>query len=347
MNRINENSFLKLAPLILLTIHLLTIILLGSCRRSLKEHEYQLHLVCNPIELDLEFYIPLKISYINGRFFVADFHGERMIREIDRNTFSWMGDFGVRGQGPVEFIGPILTWEVGEKLFVFDRRGFSVGYYDTAIPDTLSTYKYRELFHVDNTINTIVSLGQNFYLAAGFFEQGRYALLDRLGQEIHYFAAYPEFKEGEDRIPYDAKAMFHQVGFAANYDNTRIAALSRHVLDIIDLSNDKPVILSRVKLADYAYDFQSGNIVKTDLKNGFVRGARSVTGCRQFVYVLFNPNIKGDERGKYNLEIWVFDWDGQLIGKNKVFCDLDLIKAVDCSKLFGITMDLDFVFLEF
>lgn len=319
-----------------------------SCGRTPKEEETLKELVCQTNALNVEFYIPLKINFIDGRFFVPDFHGERMIGEINREPFEWVGDFGVRGQGPVEFIGPLLTWEFDNKLFVFDRRGFKLGFFEVMIPDLLSVYKFTELFFVNNSINKLISLDHNTFLAAGYFEGGRYAILDSLGKERRFFGAYPAFMDGEDHIPFDAKAMFHQVKFTASYDKKRIAAISRHVVDIIDYSGPQPIIFSQIKLADYAYDYQSGDMLSNDLKSGFVTGANSVSSSQNFIYVLFNPLLKGEqiENEKIKQEVLVFNWEGEMIGKHSVPCELSLIKAIDDYSLFGISKELDFVTLS-
>lgn len=322
-----------------------------SCGRANienKNKEIQRDLFCQAISLDVDFFIPLKINLINGRFFITDFHGYKMIHEIKLGSYAWIGDFGIRGQGPVEFIGPLSTWEFGQNLYVFDRQGFKLGYFDVMTSDNLSVYKYNDLFNVQNSISKLINIDNKNYLAAGYFPEGRYAILDSLGRVKGYFGTYPDYMVGEEKIPYDAKAMFHQVKFAANYELQRVVAASEHVLDIIDFSEHNPKILSRVKIADYAFDYQSGNRISADLKNGFMYGARSVTSCDQFIYVLFNSVVKGagETNGPGLTEIIIFDWDGCLIGKRQVQCNLSLIKAIDCSKLYGITEELDFISLE-
>lgn len=312
------------------------------------ELEHPMNLVCQRIELDNELFIPLKINFIDGRFFIPDFHGEKMIHEINLGSFDWVKNFGLRGQGPVEFIGPLLTWEFDKKLFVFDRRGFKLGFYEVNIPDPLSVYKYRDLFGLDQSISKLISINQNYYLAAGYFPNGRYAILDSLGKISGYFGTYPTFMDGEDKVPFDAKAMFHQVKFTANYEKNKTAALSQHVLDIIDFSGPKPVIFSRTKLANYAYEYQAGVMVRANLELGFVKGGLSITSSQNSIFVLFDPNIEGNttKNGKANREILVFDWDGKLNTRHKILCDLSLIKIVDEKFLYGITENLDFVFID-
>ncbi len=336
-------------PLVNIAILTLILSLCGCAQKRQQEPDFLQDLVCQAVELDVEFLIPLQITYTDGRFFIPDFHGDRMIHEIKREPFEWVHDFGARGKGPAEFIGPLLTWEFNSQLFVFDRRVFRLGVFDIMTPNNSSAYNYSELFYVESTVNQLISLNNDTYLAAGYFEDGRYAVLDSLGRAKSFFGPYPAFMAGENRIPDDAKAMFHQVQFTANHGEEKIAALSSHVMDIIDISEHVPEIISRIKLGDYEYDHQSGTTLRTTLKDGFAFGVRSVTSCSKYIYVLNNPRIKGDvaNEEQANIEILIFDWNGKPAGKHHVFCDVILIQAVDSTTLYGITKNQEFVVLGF
>lgn len=292
---------------------LLVIFISFNCctQKGTQEPDSLQDMVCKPVDQNVELFSPLKITYIDERFFVPDFHGERMIHEIRTEPFEWIQDFAVRGKGPIEFIGPLLTWEFDSQLFVFDRQGFRLGVFDIMTPDHYSTYKYSELFYVESNVSQLISINNDAYLAAGFFEDGRYAVLDSLGSVKSYFGTYPAFMAGENTVPHVAKAMFHQAQFTANYGKGKIVALSSHVMDIIDISERSPDIISRIKLDDYAYDYQSGTILRTNLKNGHTSGARSITSGKEYIYVLNNPRIKGADVNNeiVNTEILIFEWN--------------------------------------
>jgi hypothetical protein len=336
-----------------LSIHLTFVaMLVFSCRQApveKKEKEFQQELVCREINLEKEFYIPLEIDFIDGRFFIPDFHGDKMLNEIEIGSYKSVGSFGLRGQGPGEFLGPLSTWIYENRLFVFDRRGFKVVFFDIMKPNPTSFYYFSELFQLDYSVSKLVSVDNNNYLAAGYFAGGRYAILDSIGKITKYFGSFPDFIEGEEKTPYDAKAMFHQVKFVANYEINKMAAVSSHVLDIIDLSGKHPVILSRFKLAEYDYDYQSGAVIMTNLKKGFAKGAKSITSSKNKIFILFNPNGEGDieKNSLTDYEIIVFNWDGKLISRYKTNCELALIKFIENKGFYGFTESLEFVHLEY
>ena len=105
----------------------------------------------------------------------------------------------------------------------------------------------------------------------------------------------------------------------------------------------------KICVDDYAYDYQSGTTLRTNLKNGYTLGARSVTNCKEYIYVLNNPRIKGAD--EFNAvaytEILIFEWNGKSVGKHRVLCDLFFIQAFDGTRLYGITKDQEFVTLSF
>ncbi len=135
----------------LIYISILTIILgfYGCAQKGKQEPDFLQDMVCQIVDLNVEFFTPLQITCIDGRLFVSDFHGERMIHEIKTEPFEWIHDFGARGKGPVEFIGPLLTWVFDSRLFVFDRRVFRLGVFDIMAPDHYFAYKkYHDLCDV-------------------------------------------------------------------------------------------------------------------------------------------------------------------------------------------------------
>lgn len=326
----------KLLRFISFAILLLT---LQACNNqqtpSATEATYSETWTCQPINTDALLQIPLNINYLAGRFFIPDFRGERMIHEIWLDEPQKNLSFATRGSGPVEFTGPLGSWEYNNQLYVFDRRRFKLGKFEILKPDPQSIYTYQEIFSTGTEFSKLVSINENTYLGSGHLEEGRYAILNNNGSITSYVGTYPGFAPGEESIPFDAKAMFHQVNFSANYERNKIAAVSTHVMDIIDFAQIGKPQITRIKLADYKYQYSTGSVVSTELESGFDMGSQYVTSCNKYIYILYRAYEKINSNSSLP-EIHIYDWHGNFIKKHPLTCNLFRIKAIATNELYGL-----------
>lgn len=305
----------------------------SACRQ--KQAEYSEPYVCHPIDANNEIYVPLNITQIGEKLFVTDFQGDNLILEYDLES-NFTRRFARAGNGPSEFTGPLDVWGQGQKLFVHDRRRHRVGYFDTQNKHDQSTYAYSELFVISNSVSLLHSINDGGFIAHGYFPEGRYALINQSGEIVSFFGDYPDFKAGENLIPFDAKAMFHQNSFSVNLIRGKAAALSSHVLDIIDFSSETPVVSKRILLTDYDYNYQSGVSVSTELKEGYPVGAySSITSCNDFIFFVFAPYVKGNPEN-IQREIHKYDWEGNLLEKRIIPCDIRFILAANGRLEYGV-----------
>jgi hypothetical protein len=332
-----------------ISICLLALILnlLNSCCNTRKDtgKTTDIHTIndCVKMEHDATIYLPLKLTYLKGNLFIADFHGDKMIANLPLSDLNQPQTFAQRGAGPIEFGGPLLIWEYKNKLFVADRQRFQLSYFDIDSPDSITTFKHHQVFSYSSSISKLVSISDTTYVAAGYLPSNRYAVMDKDGQIINYFGSYPDFFQGESAIPYDAKAMFHQVKFTLNPDRQLLASASSHILDIIDINSLQ--VKRRIKLASYGYVYQSGTIVSAKLNAGYAKGVKSISSCSDYIYLVTNPlNSHNDSTG--NNEILLFDWDGTLLKNIKVPCNLDFIKSISCDSIIGLTNAAELFFFE-
>lgn len=278
-------------------------------------------LECKEINFGKELYLPLKLVYNNNKLFIPDFHDDKMVSEICLEKFTRLQHFAQRGAGPVEFLGPLLIWVYDNKLYVFDRQKFKLGFFNLDIPDKQSVYQFSSLFSLHNSFSKLVNIDSSRYVGAGYFKDGRYAVVNHEGEVLNYFGSYPSYAEAEDLIPYEAKAMFHQVKFSASYENRKVAALSSHVLDIIDFGTSETVVSNRILLSEYTYDYSSGNYIQTIPGNNTVLGAQSVTSNKDYIFILNRPFTKNNQN-KENQEILIYNWDGEFVRKYMVTCQI-------------------------
>ena len=74
----------------------------------------------------------------------------------------------------------------------------------------------------------------------------------------------------------------------------------------------------------------------TKLKPSFATGVIDPAVSDEFIYVLFDSNIK-DTSSKSKNEIWRYDWDGNLLNKYVPNVDISLITVHPDGTLIGLT----------
>lgn len=278
---------------------------------------------------------PWSICHADSVLFVQDYYDNQLITRFFPES-GVKTRFAHKGAGPSEFKGPLSLWLFEEMLFIYDRPVFTLSSFDLdeveGNPDPVG----RDHFKVPSTVSQMTTLEDDRFLASGFYPEGRYVILDHQGQIIRTFGSYPEFLPDEASRPYDAKAMFHQVSFSANHEVKKVAAVSDHVLDILDFSDQEVSVARRIQLAPYDYKYKSGNIVMTNLQENFPKGARGVSTTSRYIYLLFKPAV-GEEAER--TEILVYDWEGNPV--RKLFPDRNLqdLAIVGDTLLYGFVAD--------
>lgn len=334
-----KNVFYQLKKYIFLSYLSLLIVSCNYVSKKQQSASSEL-LQCTEINFNKELYLPLKLVYTNNKLFIPDFHDEKMVSEICLESFDRLQHFAQRGSGPVEFLGPLLIWDFENKLYVFDRQKFKLGYFNLDIPEKQSVYKFSHLFSLHNSFSKLVNINANLYLGAGYFEKGRYAIVNHEGEILKYFGEYPSYADAEELIPNDARAMFHQVKFSASYETSKVAALSSHVLDIIDFGSSETVVRNRILLSEYSYKYSSGNYIQTIPDDNTVLGTQSITSNKDYIFILNRPFTKSNQINDYQ-EILIYNWDGEFVRKYKVSCQITNIVVVDDKNLYVTFEDPD------
>ena len=275
--------------------------------------------------------LPVKLLNYENKLFISDFFADPLLTIFDLNENSVIANVVKKGTGPDEALPPLLISLVNDTLLAFNKSKFQLNYfllnenYDISLKSNL-------LFQVPSQVSQLSYLNSYIYLASGYFKNGRYALLNAIGEIDRIFGDFPNFLEGEKDRPYEAKAMFHQIQFEINKGIKKVACLSSHVLDIIDFT-DYIHVCQQIQLDAYDYYFSTGNMIYTDKTPNTSRGAIDITSTDKHIYVLFDYS-----QNHLNNDIWVFDWTGVPIKKITLDSDIRLITAIDDNLLYALAL---------
>lgn len=276
--------------------------------------------------------LPIQIVAFDSVLLVNDYYGDTLVHCLSLRTGGEITKFGVRGSGPNEVMPPLHLLKTPDSLFVLSRPQWIL-YTVSGTPRVHLEKKMR----LPAAVSLLFSLGDSSYLASGMFPDKRFYIFDSAGKEKSRFGNYPNFWSHENDLPIEVKRMFHQVrGYGFSIKNG-FALADSHVLSLYRHTSSGYVLSKEVLLAPYEYDFNVNGIESiTKLKPSFATGVIDLAVSDEFIYVLFDSNIK-DTSSKSKNEIWRYDWDGNLLNKYVPNVDISLITVHPDGTLIGLT----------
>ena len=314
-----------------LVIILFFIFLIQSCKTKEGAVVFQLSekVTCERIDT-IYIGVPLNMTICGDDLFIGDFREPMIIHYHlkDRKTDRFLS----KGRGPGETQPPVQLYANplgGNKLYRHSKQAYDIGFYSL---DSLSVFV--PLFKVPYEYFNVFPYEKDRFLCSGRFNDGyRYRSINEEGLVVSCFGDYPDFLDGENLIPLDARGMFHQVRLANNYRKKKVVAASSHVLDIIDYSLDiSKELIKRVLLASYDYEYESTRSGSTHNiwaqgKRGTIQGETSAACDDTYIYLLFDPGFVREENQEVKKEIWILDWDGHPVKKMILDADVKQITA--------------------
>lgn len=248
--------------------------------------------------------IPLEILKNNKSLLISDFHGDSLISILNIDDGS-IYKIAPVGNGPGE-VRPPVTMQIAENMLFVHSRGNNI-LYKTSLSNIMNKGKNIKLskqYNMISSIDRLCYLTNTLYVASGYFEDHRYALMDSLGSVIKYFGEFPDLWDEERNIPNIAKSMFHDCMFLKNTQEQLFATVASHVLEIWGFNRDEIYRVNQIELGKYRYYYQTGDIVTVNKMEDISRGGTFATSSDKYIYIVYNDQ---------KTSIWIFDWKGNPI----------------------------------
>jgi hypothetical protein len=239
---------------------------------------------------------------------INDFRGDSLIHVFDMKNLQLICKTVSAGNGPNEMISPLEIQLTDSFLYIFYRQASSLYSIPcAAIRD--GSKNMKKLFQASSKANHLYSLSDSVFISSGFYQK-RYTLMDKEGKIFKEFGEYPAYWSGEEDIPVEARAMFHQTGFLKHPQKQRFLAYSSHIIEIYDdiLNPDGTVPVKTILMGKYNYKYMVGEILAVDKGYDTERGIVYVAGSHEYIYAVYDPN-KNTNEGKGS-QICIYDWRG-------------------------------------
>lgn len=297
-----------------LFINLLFVIGLGSCAlEEGKETEVNI----TPIDsLNVFLAMPAQIELYNNTMFVLDVFNETgLIRVIDLGKKEELFSFAKRGQGANDFL------HISTINIITDKE--EIGLFDPA-NKTYRTYHYDSLLHhKDKTpfiqslklnqnepIHELIKLNDGF-LATGFLDAGKFALLDDSLQITDYFCQYRP--KPNDNIPDNVHIRANQGSSFISSDKNLIGSIvyAANVFSVYSYQNKQITLLNDYIIKEIDYQVKNNNY-NNNQEEGYVNGCFT----NDAIYVLYSgEKYDPDANATYAKQIHKFNHKGELVKK--------------------------------
>ncbi|GHT15522.1 hypothetical protein FACS189426_23190 [Bacteroidia bacterium] len=264
-----------------------------------------------------------KFEVIDSAFylFCAGLDTEAIV--LNEENGEMIGSFGIRGNGPGEFMNHIYAGrsQEGDTIYTYDLNRYSINVY--LINKTSQHFAYsfidkKELPSKDWVFNKLLRLKNGMYVGLPFFSSTSDNTLVLFDEELNFitdFAKSPiTFKESNDfRVCYDN-------AYLCTYENKVFLATSSFVyISGYEISgNGEIAILFEKQLVESVYHYNPG--VKFS-KEENLSGFSDIKATKDYIFTLFcgkpESMLKWDGSGMEPESFVIFNHKGEYKAKYK------------------------------
>ena len=298
---------------------------------SIKGETIQMDFVGNPHE----------IVCIDSFILFSDYYENKALTVYDTKNDQDVGRFLSVGGGPGEVITPV-------NLFVTSEKKLGVYQYQMGV---MCFYNFPKMnlqnkMLFDKSTSRDIKKTQNYYIGAGVYEKGRFALFNNAGKLTGYFGKYP-FR-GMD-MEGMARFIIYQGHICTCPTRDFFAVCSEYCdnLEFYEIKDKSGILLKKYESYDANVQFIDQRLQRDDHTRYAYQWAY---GTEKYFYALYfgksNEQAKKEsERYKYLI---VFDWNGNHIKTYKIDVNMRAF-CVDESteKLYGVVLKEEFEIMRF
>ncbi len=263
---------------------------------------------------------PVKMLHVDSLLIILDYASESFFHVFNVEKNKYLGNWGLKGQGPNEFLQPFsLTYLSPSNFLTYDLFDNSLKKISI---DTLKAGKiiYEKVLSLNSISNlAILPVKDNNYVSFGMYNSNMFKILNSRGNKIGSFMDFPvENKTDKKNIDNRNLAMAYQGSLAMNPNRDKFVyvAYNATIFGIYSIEN---ISINLDFLLTYNYpkffvnnsDGETSSPITKEAINGFL----DVYVNDKYIYALYSGKniIEFKENANQGKEIYVFDWTGRPI----------------------------------
>lgn len=294
-------------------IVLLLFIVCASCRTGKDNRQFRLVHKELPVA-GMIIGSPVEMACIGNDLIIVDRKSDGFFHWIKLPDFRYMGLFGMRGQGPDEFLKVRSLHTFNDTLYCYDSHKSELF---QVIPDEESgklLFRSCHTFPESMTMD-VFPLAKGVYCAYGCFDRGMFHLTDTLGSILYVTSDYPARDKSESQLSNQVRFMAYQ-GIIGTDGSGRMVYLTAQSKQryAYSLRNDSlaATAIWQESFPQYAPDEGGGLSVVYESDSPL--GYQDVAADQEYFYGLYSGRSLADYREKaFECTLLdVYTWDGQL-----------------------------------
>jgi hypothetical protein len=286
---------------------------------------------------------PGRILIIKDHLIISDFKGEKSFHIIDLKNNKYLNSFANKGQGPSEIVTPWNLSKIDDRSFLItDITQKKVLAFDLGNLLENKSKAFLEKNINQNGMSTSVTLYQDdlFYIDA---INGAKRLYKQSIEEDKGIEGYGKLIdiEGENNDRELVKAQLSDAFMKANNGHFIFAYKYYPLIELFDLKTNKWIsITSPYEFTpDYSVVEEGESsffAVNKDTKNTFI----DLAVTDKYIYALYSGEILLDNYYSKGKEVFVYDYDGNLIKKYYLDQELVSFDISGDSFIYGLNVDI-------
>lgn len=272
---------------------------------------------------------PGGIQKMGDGLLIMDYKSDSVFHYINLKEKKYMGQFGVRGQGPNEFIHfTSLQPYYSEFTCGYDlmKKEIKIMKWDS-LNNRLKSSTWKRW--TDTWTFDVIPYGQDKFVGNGCFNDSIFAIFDNRENSVDLAGEYPCKDENEKNISAYNRALAYQGTLRLTpKGKLAFATMCAKMLFLYEIQNNR-LIQRKVVIdcyADYKPDYSGGEGTYSVVHNGNLPVCyRDLSVTESYVYALYS----GRSFKEYGLAQWecdsiyVYDWNGNMQALYKL--DLPLL----------------------
>lgn len=267
------------------------------------------------------------IRQIDSFLVILDYKNDALFHLVNVKRMKYKGAFGVKGDGPQEFIHPSdMAQYTSHSLCCYDLMKRTVSelklYNDSIF--------FNTIMKCDTLMNfNVVVTNNHAFIGVGSYQDSMFKIINEKGQVTKGYFTYPYKNKTEGKISANVRAMAYQGTMEINPSQNKLVYVTSYAkqLYFFLVEEGKMQLIKEIKdsYPQYIPDTSHGVSAIYDKKAPF--GFTDVTTTDQFVYALYS----GKSFEEYGLQcsegnkLFVYTWGGELVDEYTLDIDINCI----------------------
>lgn len=261
---------------------------------------------------------PVNIQSCGSNLLIIDYGADSLFHWVDTKSHTYKGSFGIKGQGPGEWIHPEKIHFHGmNNVYCYDvgTSGLKTFNLNNACNQILSSTILKGSFLTYD----IMPISDSLFAINGYYENSMFRTVNNKGRIIDRSEAYPYKDEEEKSIPDDFRSLAYQGTMRANGRQQFVFVTSQaRQIYLYRVTSDGKLIKTGEIIDSYAQykpDYSTKGSYSVAFDSKVPESYKDLIASDKYIYALYSGRTFNDYKLSCNecKLLYVYDWTGKFV----------------------------------